>query len=140
MNCTFLGTFPQLVITILKAIPSTKDAAVQVDWAFIAILPNYNMGNGISNLYQNYQNQDLCYNQYPSAIGIPGGKDSLKKICDNLAATGKSFPCCQGEVHFLVYLMQAFPWFEIPYQRLALLCFLKRGFFILYPLMCKCNK
>ncbi|XP_067952133.1 phospholipid-transporting ATPase ABCA3-like [Watersipora subatra] len=85
------GTFPQLVITILQFIESTKEAAKQANLAFIVLLPNYNMGIGISNLYTNYQQQDLCYNQLPDALGLAKGKDSLDKVCKIFT----SFPCCK---------------------------------------------
>lgn len=93
-----LGTFPQLVVTILKAIASTKDAADVVDWVFIALLPNYNMGVGVSNLYTNYQYQDLCYTQLPEALNRTAGKASLENYCANLTTP---FPCCKGECNIV---------------------------------------
>ena len=96
----FSGTFPQLVVTILLAIESTRDAAKIVDWVFIALLPNYNMGIGVANLFTNYQYQDLCYVQLPDSIpGFNGtsGRDAVKKYCE---ATTSPFPCCVGKWYF----------------------------------------
>lgn len=87
-----LGTFPQLVITILSNINSTKAAAKQVDWAFVAILPNYNMGNGIANLYTNYDYLDLCFTQLPNI-----SKKSLDEFCEESAKRSQPFACCKGK-------------------------------------------
>jgi len=97
------GTFPQLVITILKTIPSTKDTAKIVDWFFIALLPNYNMGSGISNLYTNYQYMDLCYNELPKWANRTAGKESLEAICDQYSSF-VSIPCCKSE-ETLIYTL-----------------------------------
>ena len=81
-------------MTILSAIQSTKDAAKIVDWAFIALLPNYNMGTGVANLYTNYQYMDLCFWKLPEQLNMTGGKDSLDTYCAN---SKTPFPCCKGK-------------------------------------------
>lgn len=92
----FAGSFPQLVITILSNINSTKAAAKQVDWAFVVLLPNYNMGNGISNLYTNYEYIDLCFDQLPNISHMAPGKESLDTLCNQYANKSMKFACCKG--------------------------------------------
>jgi len=78
-------------------IPSTKAASKVLDWVFIVLLPNYNLGNGMANLYNNYNFIDSCFNEYPKALGFPAGKDSLNKICNFAKLLNQQFPCCKGE-------------------------------------------
>ena len=84
-------------------IESTKDAAKQIDWVFLALLPNYNMGTGISNLYTNYQAMDLCFTQLPEIVNMPAGKASLQLICYESAVKNMPNPCCKGKriVHLI---------------------------------------
>lgn len=95
------GLTPQLVITILSAIESTKKTAETLDWLFIAILPNYNMGQGVSGLYNNYDFIDLCYNKFPDSLNRSTGKESLEEICDQIAEFNGTFSCCKGTATFL---------------------------------------
>lgn len=90
------GLFPVLVISILLAIESTRATGKVLDWIFIVILPNYNMGQGIGNIYNNYEYLNLCFNKFPEAFGLDKGKESLDDICELLDDAGSEFPCCKG--------------------------------------------
>ena len=91
-----VGITPQLVVTILSAIESTKDTADLLDWVFIILLPNYNMGQGIANLYNNHNYVDLCYNKFPPTLNQTKGKEGLDKICEFAKQSNNSVPCCKG--------------------------------------------
>lgn len=56
-----VGIFPQLVVSIMSAIKDTEEIANILDWVFIALLPNYNMGQGFGNLFMNYDDLEFAY-------------------------------------------------------------------------------
>ncbi|XP_067927873.1 phospholipid-transporting ATPase ABCA3-like [Watersipora subatra] len=89
------GIFPQLIITILLAIESTRDVAKVIDWIFIVILPNYNMGQGVANLFSNYQYLDLCLVRFPNETLEKTGQSALDQLCDSFKDFGIEFPCCK---------------------------------------------
>lgn len=92
-----VGLFPVLIISILLAIESTRATGQILDWIFIVILPNYNMGQGIGNLYTNYGYLDLCFVKFPEAIGYEEtGKEQLDEICTLLKDNDVEFACCKG--------------------------------------------
>lgn len=92
-----VGIFPQLVVTIMLAIESTRSAAKTMEWIFIALLPNYNMASGIGNLYTNYDYLELCFTKLPEdGFNMDPGKESLDEICETLQRFGGTFPCCKG--------------------------------------------
>ena len=91
-----VGITPQLVIVILSAIESTKNVAKALEWVFIVLLPNYNVGQGLANIYNNHNYIDLCFNQLPEAADLVAGKDSLNTICNAAQFFGRELPCCKG--------------------------------------------
>lgn len=96
-----LGIAPQLVVTILSADENENTRTigkVYLDWLFLAIFPNYSMGKGISDIYNNYAFNDLCLNKLPESFeDILGQKASLDEICDFFKDNGGTFPCCKSE-------------------------------------------
>ena len=72
---------------ILNGAESTKSIGQSLDWLFIVLLPNYNFAQGLSNLYSNYDNVDLCLNTVPESFDT-----SLDEICELFP-----HPCCKGK-------------------------------------------
>lgn len=92
------GSFPQLVVAILSAIKDTKDVSKILDWVFLVTLPNYGMGVGIANLYNNYNYIDLCFNKLPEMVKEQFHKDvTLQEICTSYEEKNSTFPCCKGQ-------------------------------------------
>lgn len=93
-----VGIFPLLVVVILVAIESTRSVGNLLDWVFIIFLPNYNMGKGVGNLYDNYEYLNLCLNTLPEdGFNMKPGKASLERICLAFESFGRSMPCCKGK-------------------------------------------
>lgn len=88
------------MVVILLAIESTRSAGRVLDWLFIVIFPNYNMGQGVGNLYTNYDYLELCLKKFPEdGFDMKPGKESLDEICDLIEKAGREFPCCKGTLH-----------------------------------------
>lgn len=98
------GIAPQLTVTILSLIESTKSAAKSLDWMFLVLFPNYSMGKGISDLYNNYEFMDLCFNKLPDMFeNLLDKRLTLDEICDTFKQSNETFPCCKGMTSMLEY-------------------------------------
>lgn len=81
----------------MSAIESTRSVGQTLDWVFIVLLPNHNMGAGIGSLFTNYDYVQLCFNKYPvDGFNMDPGKESLDEICDLVKDFNRTFPCCKG--------------------------------------------
>ncbi len=64
---------------------NTADVARALQWAFLALLPNYCLGQGMLDLYNNYQYLNICT------------RAEVKLICDN---TNYTLGCCKGTISY----------------------------------------
>ncbi|XP_013413247.1 ATP-binding cassette sub-family A member 3 [Lingula anatina] len=80
-----LGLTATLTVYLLDALhdpdtnTNTRPIAVVLDWIFIVLAPNYNLGKGLQDMYNNYQNIKLCTDS------------KVQDLCD----LGIGNPCCK---------------------------------------------
>ena len=77
----------------------TENTGELLDSLFGVVLPHYNMGQGLANVFSNYDTLDLCLVRLSQdKYNMVAGKASLDKICELLsqANLNESLPCCQG--------------------------------------------
>lgn len=68
---------------------NTKDIADVLDWIFTSVVPNYCMGQGLMNMYSNYEFTQTCE------------KLLYKLVCQRLQTNiTLSFSCCKGELSY----------------------------------------
>ena len=111
MNSCFLGVATILAVGILS-IPQLDllDLAHALEWVFLVLLPNYCLGQGIEDYYQNYK-LGLIYEEYCV-------KDKIKDFCETIPN-----PCCIGKTFaFKVFIYFRFLQLQILKNKLGSCC------------------
>ncbi|XP_076337701.1 ATP binding cassette subfamily A member 3 isoform X2 [Tachypleus tridentatus] len=89
--CNIIAGIICLVAVRILEIPQLEltDVAKALDWAFSVVFTNYCLGRSVSNLYQNYQFNEIC------------NKDLIQGVCTNASPDIPGFdvvkPCCKGK-------------------------------------------
>jgi len=81
-----------LAVSILS-IPQlgTQAVANALEWLFMILLPNFCLGQGVSDFYSNYIYLNNCKPIFP--------------FCDYFCLNVTNFPCCKGTVVYYVFLL-----------------------------------
>ena len=88
-HSTFLGIAAVLAVFILK-IPQlgTLQIGQALEWVFYILLPNFGYGNGLQDLYVNYEYRKQC----SEVSTLP-----IAEFCRFVDLLNGSNPCCPGQ-------------------------------------------